>query len=458
MKILFFLLLVPVVQNAVAAKGAMQTKQGTITLPVGNLADTLPETRLSTHGDGTKGNGISASFGGETRLQYFYFRNEQWGDAPRDEDGFIMTRFLLHNNIRWNNRLGTFIQLQSSLSNGRIDTSPVDENPLDVHQAYIDYKLPVSDSVSVLFRAGRQEFSYGSQRLISVREGPNNRQAFDAASIVLERKHTRLDAFFSYYVSARRGIFDDGFHRDTKLWGAYLVKNKIPLLRNVDLYYLNLGKKQAVFEDGAGKEQRHSFGTRIWNKTGNTVYDLEAVYQFGRFASKKISAYTVSLNAAYRFNGCKYKREIGIKTELISGDKTPGDERLQTFNPLFPRGAYFGLAALIGPANLIDVHPYLNCALHTNLDWGIDLDIFRRYSTSDGIYAPNMALIYRGNNIAPAFIGSQLATNLEFSASNALALTWEFTWFNAGPFLRAAGKGKDIIFTAVTLQYNFSSN
>ncbi|MGV3767474.1 MAG: alginate export family protein [Chitinophagaceae bacterium] len=457
MKTLFILLLVLIRQNAVAAPDAIQTKQDATVFPMGNLADTLPETKPSAQGFPAKENSISTSFGGETRLQYFYFRNEQWGDAPKDEDGFVMTRFLLHSNIRWNNRLSTFLQLQSSLSNGRMDTSPVDENPLDVHQAYIDYKLPVSDSVSVLFRTGRQEFSYGSQRLISVREGPNNRQAFDAARIALERKHTRLDAFFSYYVAARKGIFDDGFRRDTKLWGAYLVKNKIPFLRNADLYYLNLTKKHAVFEDGAGKEQRHSIGTRIWNKTGNCLYDAEAVYQFGRFASKTISAYTISVNTSYRFKG-KYMPEIGIKTELISGDKTPGDERLQTFNPLFPRGAYFGLAALIGPANLIDFHPYINLSLHRNIDWGIDLDLFRRYSAKDGLYAPNTALIYQGAHLSPAYIGSQLATNLEFRPGNKLSLTWEFTWFNAGPFLRAAGNGKDIIFTAATLQYNFLSN
>lgn len=457
MKKYFILLLLFFIQDVYAERCITPAMQDTIS-PGEARADTLPGNMLSQRATPGNKTGTAFSAGGSARLQYFYLRNEQWGDAPKDNDGFVMARFLWHGNVQWNSRLKTFVQLQSSLANGRDDTSPVDENPLDLHQAYFEYKQPLSDSLSMLFRVGRQEFSYGSQRLISVREGPNNRQAFDAANMLLQRKDLRLDAFFSYYVAARKGIFDDGFRRDTKLWGVYLVKNQVPVLKNADFYYLNIRKKQAAFEDGTGMEQRHSIGTRIWNKTGNTMYDLEAVCQYGRFASKAIRAYTVSLNTAYRFTRCKYEPEIGIKTELISGDKTPGDDRLQTFNPLFPRGAYFGLAAFIGPANLIDVHPYFNCVLHPKLDWGMDLDIFRRYSTRDGIYGPNVALIYPGANVSPAFIGSQLATNLEFSPSDALALTWEFTWFNAGPFLRAAGNGKDIIFTAVTLQYKFSSN
>src|SRR5690606_10364983 len=33
---------------------------------------------------------------------------------------------------------------------------------------------------------------------------------------------------------------------------------------------------------------------------------------------------------------------------------------LQTFNPLFPRGAYFSQANLLGPLNHVDLHPALS--------------------------------------------------------------------------------------------------
>lgn len=65
-----------------------------------------------------------------------------------------------------------------------------------------------------------------------------------------------------------------------------------------------------------------------------------------------------------------------MKTEIISGDKHSDDNHLQTFNPLYPRGAYFGLVALIGPSNLIDIHPSINFTLTEKLGLGFDYDIF----------------------------------------------------------------------------------
>jgi len=40
-----------------------------------------------------------------------------------------------------------------------------------------------------------------------------------------------------------------------------------------------------------------------------------------------------------------------------SGDNNPNDKDLQTFNPLFPKGKYFGELSLLGPYNLINLHP-----------------------------------------------------------------------------------------------------
>ena len=40
---------------------------------------------------------------------------------------------------------------------------------------------------------------------------------------------------------------------------------------------------------------------------------------------------------------------------VASGDNDPRARTLNTFNALFPKGAYFGEIGLIGPANLLDV-------------------------------------------------------------------------------------------------------
>src|SRR5215210_3022183 len=147
------------------------------------------------------------SFGGEVRYQYFNIKNEDWGAAPTDKDGFLFSRFLAHTDFHTGNNFRLFAQLQGSMANGKVSgTSPVDENPLDLHQAFFDIK---TNSSKAIIRFGRQELSYGSQRLVSVRELPNNRQAFDGVKTIFSIGQYKVDAFYSRYVTAKKGIFDD---------------------------------------------------------------------------------------------------------------------------------------------------------------------------------------------------------------------------------------------------------
>lgn len=391
------------------------------------------------------------SVGGDIRYQYLWFKNEGWGESEADNDGYILTRYLVHADVHAGKHFRTFIQLQSSLANGMVKTpSPVDENQLDLHQAFVDI-----GSQDLTFRIGRQELLYGSQRLVSVREGPNNRHSFDAAKLIYKAKLVKGDLFFSYYVRSKQKIFDDGFNKNTRFWGLYTVWNQVPLLKNVDLYYFGLHNKKATFDDGTGKEIRHTAGSRIWNTQNDWRYDIEGLYQFGKFASKNISAWSFSVNTGYKFSKIKFKPEVGIKTEWISGDAKYDDDKLQTLHPLFPRGGYFGLVSLIGPANLFDIHPSLTFDLTQKLGLNMDYDVFWRYSKNDGIYGPNVAVIYSGRNSSRKYIGRQFSTDLVYTPNNNLYFRAEFTSFKAGDYLKDVGPGKNILFTAFTAQLKF---
>jgi len=395
------------------------------------------------------------SFGGDVRYQYFYFKNEGWGTQPKDNDGYIFSRYLIHADFHAGKYFRTYVQLQSSLANGKINSSPVDENQLDLHQAFFDVVLPVAEKKNLTIRIGRQEFLYGTQRIISVREGPNNRNAFDAAKLFYTSRNFRADAFFSHYVLSKRNIFDDGFNKNTKFWGGYAVINRIPIVANADLYYLGLWKQSVAYDAGTARELRHSVGTRVWKRNNYWQYDFEALYQWGKFGTGNITAWTLSSNTTYTFASLKYKPQFNLKTEFISGDKKYDDNKLNTFNPLFPRGAYFGYAAIIGPANLQDIHPSISAAVSKKLNVSVDYDAFWRYSSNDGIYGPSTALIFSGKSNDHKFIGNQCSVFFIYEPGNFLYFRGEFTWFKAGDFLEAAGAGNDILFTGLTAQFKF---
>ncbi|RYY12946.1 MAG: hypothetical protein EOO04_32755, partial [Chitinophagaceae bacterium] len=88
------------------------------------------------------------SYGGELRSQYFYTKNEGWGDAPVDPEGYLLARVLLHADLHAGKHFRGFVQLQSSLAGSRIDPGPVDHNPLDLHQAFVDLRINLFNAAS----------------------------------------------------------------------------------------------------------------------------------------------------------------------------------------------------------------------------------------------------------------------------------------------------------------------
>jgi len=385
-------------------------------------------------------------FGAENRTQYQYFENENWDEATKDDDGFILNRALLYGDLKIGSSFRLFSQLQSSTSISRLDPNPLEKNPLDLHQLFFDLRV-----MNLNLRMGRQELYYGSQRLISVREGPNSRQAFDALKIMYQKSNLSADAFYGYHVKNRFGNFNDKIDSNTKLFGVYTSMKGIKYFNNIEAYFFNIRKSESTFNTFSGKENRNTAGSRIWGSHSNWNYDIETAYQFGKFDSKSIHAWTFSINNSFNYLINKRIQKIGFKTEYISGDKIQNDSSIETFNPLFPRGAYFGLAALIGPSNLIDMHPFLEFQLTQKLNFYVDYDMFWRASKSDAIYQPNGAVLFESSNSTSKKIGNQLGASFEYTFNKYLNFTLEGTWFNSGNFIRDVSNGKDILFTASTL-------
>ena len=81
--------------------------------------------------------------------------------------------------------------------------------------------------------------------------------------------------------------------------------------------------------------------------------------------------------------------------------------------------------------------------------------MFWRYSKADGIYAPNVALIYSSGNSADAFIGQQFSTDVSYSPNPFLFFRTEVTLFKPGGYLKSVSAGKDLVFVGVTTQLKF---
>lgn len=397
------------------------------------------------------------SVGGEVRYQYEYINNVNWGEGPEDNNGYLLQRYMLHTDWQLGRHLRVFGQLKSGIEAGkRGGPEPPDEDHLDVHQAFAEATFRVRKGHTLSTRVGRQEFMYGSSRLVSVREGPNVRQSFDALKVFYQAPQWQMDAFVSRPVQTVRGAFDDAWDRNRLFWGWYGVR-KLPgfLNASLDLYYFGFSEEGASFGAVTSNEHRHSLGFRLWNKARRLAYNVEGVYQLGSFGPGAIRAYTLSGDFTYTISQADMQPFFNLKAEVISGDRRSEDGKLQTFNPLFPKGAYFGQVALIGPANLVDVHPLVGFYPVPALEVTVDGDFFWRHRLQDGLYGVPYVLMRDDGGSRAHHIGNQFSLEMDFQANPYLNFELFVTYFMAGKFLRDTGAGKNLTFIAPRVTFRF---
>jgi hypothetical protein len=404
------------------------------------------------------------SIGGEARPFYERFRNEEWGAEPQDLGGYLLLRYMLHFDLHMGRRARAFVQLKSGIETGRRGgPRPPDEDKLDVNQAFVDVTFgngtpdDPSRARALTLRAGRQEVSLGSSRLVSYREGPNVRQSFDGLRAIVRAGLWRVDGFALKPVETNTGFFDDAPDHARTFWGVYAVRplTMVPSGGNIDLYYMGLDRKRARFDQGTGRETRQTVGARLWNKGKAVDYNYELVYQFGAFGRGKIRAWTVASDTGYTFKGLKVRPRLGLKADVTSGDDDPADPDLGTFNPLFPKGAYFGLIASTGPANHRDLHPQLDFQLGGRLSFTADWLFFWRQSLRDGLYGIPSGVLRTGGQSRARFVGHQPGIEGVWSIDWHTTFTVNYARFISGPFLRETPPGKNISYFAAWLTYKF---
>ena len=404
------------------------------------------------------------SIGGEFRGVSERVQNDNWGGTPYPTNQFWLQRFQLHFDTHVNTRLRFFIQFESGLEEGRAGgPRPIDEKRLDFLNAFSDVGIGTS-SHAVTLRAGRQELQFGSGRLVAVREGPNVRQSFYGVSIMQNLGPWATSAFAVRPAVDNLGFFDDVPNHATEFWGGFASRPWSS--RNVwDLYYYGLDRKSAAYNAGTGHELRQTIGTRIASSDPASMegrlaiphFDIEGVYQFGSFRAGDIRAWTLASEVGCIFPELALKPRLGMRSDVASGNDSLHGPNLETFNPLFPIGNYFGVLADTGPGavNFRDLHPNLKLFFPHSVNAEADWLIWWRQSLADGVYGvPGNLLVPAGHSDA-RFVGHRPGLEVRWQMTRHTYLQGDYGVFYAGPFLRQSGYGKNLNYTSVWIGYKF---
>lgn len=392
------------------------------------------------------------TFGGELRERYEAVRNPVFGLSGPARNDYLLHRLFLFGDLHLGPRLRTFVELVNGLTAGWRGTPPAtQEDQLDVMQAFAEWR-PLADRTAWI-RAGRQEMSFGSSRLISVREGPNVRRAFDGVRASWSgTPGLRIDGFAVRPVRPERGSFNDPGDSGQAFWGAYATI--ATGISNLDLYYLGLTRENARFAHGIATERRHTIGARQFGRAGAFDWNIEEAIQFGRFGDAAIRAWTVSANLGYTARDLPLSPRFGFNADAISGDRDPGNGTLGTFNPLFPKLPYFSEANLAAPANLLDIQPNLTLTLTPDVTASIGWNLLWKQAPADAFYAPPLSPVRGTAGGGGHFIGQQVSLSATWSVTDALAVGGTYVHFEPGGRTRAAG-GQAGDFLTAWVQWQF---
>jgi hypothetical protein len=398
------------------------------------------------------------SMGGEAREMWEQIGNDNWGQKPF-MNGYFDERYMLYFDVHYGPHFRSFVELKSGLNSYRIGgPRPIDEKKLDFQAAFLEVGTSGSKD-SIKLRVGRQELEYGSGRLIDVREGPNVRLSFDGFMVKSKINSWAVDGFAVRPDLDNPGFFDNAPNHQVGFWGVYGTR---PLSRKIvlDLYYLGLDRKQATFERGTAQEVRHSLGARISRPIATEQpgwdFDYEGLWQFGTFGSDNIRAWTIASETGYRFPTVPLKPRFSTKADISSGDN-PSSNTLGTFNPLFPKGNYFGVLATTGPGpiNFIDLHPHVETTFPHDVTASFDWIFQWRESLEDGVYAVPGFLIRAADGSRARFVGNRPGTEIHWQANRHLWFQADYGIFYAGKFLKETQPGRNLNYWALWAGYKF---
>lgn len=396
------------------------------------------------------------SLGGEARGELNYAENEDWGETNVGRDVFFLQRYHLHADLHIGDRIRIFGQLRSGLEDGR-KTGPrrIDEDKLNVQNLFIDFVAYKKTDKLLTLRVGRQELRYGSGRLIDAREGPNLRLYFDGTKIAYTSPNLKVDAFVMADGIVNTGFFDNTSTRKPNLWGIYNTYISSKGL-HFDFYYLGISRKNARFDARVSDELRHTLGTRLSKNGVGFIYNLETGYQFGSLGSDHISALAISSEIGYMFKHITGLPTLKLKSDYISGDKSPDDGKLGTFNAMYPNGGYFGMNPQAGPANLISIHPNVTWNPNINTTLTLEMVFNWRNSLEDGVYGPSGLLRLSSSDSKKRYIGTAYMTTCSWNINHFTIYNIGIQYFKTGSFVNdVIPMHKDGFFVGSTLGIKF---
>jgi alginate export protein len=370
--------------------------------------------------------------GGQIRVRFevFDFNRTVPPDSNffrhRSADVDILERARLGVNATIAEGVHAYVQVQDSRVFGTEASTLSNEHNLDVHQAWGEVQR-IGSSRQLYVRAGRQQLSYGNERIVGAVDFSNIGRAFDALQ-------TRVQSGpWTFDLVAARVAEDVPASDDVVLsYNRYAVPNHDV---GVEAYAMYRDADNGYFETTLGE---HAAGT-----LGRIRFDHEFAAMLGSRQGEDIEAYLFSTQAHLRLGG-PGAAAVGGGFDYFTGDEAPGDGKFHLFdvNRTFHTGhKFYGLMDvaefLAGAAGLVDPYGAVSVQGPGKL---------KATATVHGFFADQPARLALDAPLPvseqDSYLGTELDTLLSFAVAPQTQLEVFGGFFFPGQFLSAQDRGR----------------
>lgn len=355
-----------------------------------------------------------------------------------------------------------------------------------LHQAFVT--VGNLKEFPLALKVGRQELSYGDERLIGTFAWNNIGRTFDAAKLTLQTEWFSTDFFTSRPVIPENGRFNVVNDYD---WfsGVYATTLMVPK-NNLQLYFLSRNSSASAiaaepspqFPQPSARDI-YTVGGRLKSLLGqfaNWDYTVEGAYQFGDFRDYRLgassprlaqSAFMAVAQAGYTFTNFWATPRLAAEYNYSSGDSNPHDGVHGSFDNLFPTTHKFnGYMNFFSLQNVQDVRGILQFEPCSRMAVSIEGHGFWLADTRDSFYnatgAPRGGLGttpgtgYGINPTYGSFVGTELDAIAGFAVTRFAQLEMGYGHFFVGDYvnqsLSAPGFGSrdaDWVYMQATISF-----
>lgn len=347
---------------------------------------------------------------------------------------------------------------------------------IDLHQAY--FTIGNHKEFPVSLKLGRQELSYGEERLVGGFGWNNIGRSFDTAKVRWQNAWFGADFFSGFPVIPQDGKFDVPNTHDV-FSGIYGTSTKIPKTI-LDFYFLaRNSSRQAINTEPSPQFPQptardiYTVGGRLKSKPGELGhwdYLLDGAYQFGNFAAtgkasrKQQDAYMFVAQAGYTFSDLWATPRLAVEYDYGSGDSNAADGKHGTFENLFPTNhKFYGYMDFFSLQNIQDVRGIFQLKPTSRLNISLEGHAFWLANTHDALYtAGGGARLLGGYGVHPgydSFVGNEVDLIAGYALTKYAALEGGYGHFFRGKYIdqSLAGHGgardADWVYLQATLTF-----